>query len=539
MIEPNFETLPKRRYTPNSIRFYYPEFYKMLVNDHKFDFAKNFSERLYCYVHKIYSAPVCEVCGNPVTFINATKGYHRLCSHYCSIHSPLKILKTKRTNLERYGNEWNIASKNNRDKKDATCLKKYGVVNPAKTEQAKQKKKETCLEKFGVEYVLQSEIIKKKIEKTCLQKYGKKHVSFLDQKKVKDKIANTRFESLKKKYPYIIDKTESEFICKCTNQGCDKCKEKQFIIPISLFRNRIEFGYELCTISNPKGSCYCTNIEKFVRDILDKNNIEYVCHDKTILTGRREIDIYVPSKKIGFECNGCFWHNDFHRTEKQYHLSKWKDCNEQGIELISLWDDVIRNFPEKVEKLILHRLHINQIEIDASQCTFKQIDSATCNEFIKKNYLYKPVKSSVCIGAFYQNELIAITSWSKQRGSKEGWELYRYCCLSNYEVNNLLKSFIDTFISLKNPFNIIYFSSNDVDNIKEVAELFAFDILVNRYWYIHQKTYERVNRSSFQKKRLVAEGYDANLSEREIAIQKGYWKIWDSGQTKWHLEVSK
>lgn len=187
----------------------------------------------------------------------------------------------------------------------------------------------------------------------------------------------------------------------------------------------------------------------------------------------------------------------------------------------------------------MQRLHINQIKIDVVQCQFKQIDNATCNTFIEKNYLYKPVKSSICIGAYYQNELIAITSWSKQRGSKDGWELYRYCCLQNYNVIGLLRSFIDSFMSLKKPSNIIYFSSNDIDSIKEVAELFALDSLTDRYWYIHQKTYERVNRSSFQKKRLVAEGYDLNMSEREIAIQKGYWKIWDSGQTKWHLEVAK
>lgn len=165
------------------MRFYYPEFYEMLANDHKFDFTKNFSERLYCYVHKIYSVPTCEVCGKPMTFINATKGYHRLCSHYCSVHSPLKILKTKRTNLERYGNEWNIASKNNRDKKDATCLERYGVVNPAKTEQSKQKKKGTCLEKFGVEYALQSEIIKKKIEKNLSTKIWKKACKFFRPKR--------------------------------------------------------------------------------------------------------------------------------------------------------------------------------------------------------------------------------------------------------------------------------------------------------------------------------------------------------------------
>jgi hypothetical protein len=97
------------------------------------------------------------------------------------------IIKSKRTKLEKYGDEnyqnihkikktklerWGDENYTNRLKSKQTCLVKYGVENPSKSDIVKEKRKKTYLEKFGCENVFQSEEVKEKIKKTCLEKFG-------------------------------------------------------------------------------------------------------------------------------------------------------------------------------------------------------------------------------------------------------------------------------------------------------------------------------------------------------------------------------
>ena len=43
----------------------------------------------------------------------------------------------------------------------------------------------------------------------------------------------------------------------------------------------------------------------------------------------------------------------------------------------------------------------------------------------------------------------------------------------------------------------------------------------------------RHHRYNFRKDQLVKEGFDASKSEFTIMEERGYYRIYDSGQTKW------
>ena len=53
----------------------------------------------------------------------------------------------------------------------------------------------------------------------------------------------------------------------------------------------------------------------------------------------KELDIYLPSRKIGFEYNGFYWHSDKYK-EKNAHLDKLNHFKEEGIRVyfIDSWD---------------------------------------------------------------------------------------------------------------------------------------------------------------------------------------------------------
>jgi hypothetical protein len=70
---------------------------------------------------------------------------------------------------------------------------------------------------------------------------------------------------------------------------------------------------------------------------------------------REEIDIFVPSKRVGFEFNGLYWHSTrivsgsgelIFVRHQNYHLNKQIHAKENGIDLFFLWED--SNFSDSI-----------------------------------------------------------------------------------------------------------------------------------------------------------------------------------------------
>lgn len=82
------------------------------------------------------------------------------------------LVKTKKTNLEKYGVESHFHAKEIQDKITKTNLKKYGVRKPFESKEIQSKIKETNLEKYGVENPMHLSEIQDKIAKTNQERYG-------------------------------------------------------------------------------------------------------------------------------------------------------------------------------------------------------------------------------------------------------------------------------------------------------------------------------------------------------------------------------
>jgi hypothetical protein len=131
----------------------------------------------------------CDICNTTlsVTFYN----YHNYKKNYdiytckkCSIRH-----KTKRTKLERYGDE----NYNNIKKISKTNLEKYGYRCPLQSDIVNKKTKKTSLEKYGVEIPCTSESAKLNRKETNLEKYGVENV--FQSIKIIDKIIAKKIEN--------------------------------------------------------------------------------------------------------------------------------------------------------------------------------------------------------------------------------------------------------------------------------------------------------------------------------------------------------
>ena len=587
MDEHNF-TIPSREEAIRSIHLKiedfcankYPEFTKYIQ-----DLFPNIThiERLYRYFNPDWSNK-CKTCGKETRFINFNKGYTKYCCPGCTskdkdvkekkkqtvlknygVENPSQSLevvnrkkktmfekyedknfnnreKAKQTCLERYGVEWTLSLDNIKEKANETYIRKYGGrgnLSPI----ILNKMKQTCLERYGDENFNNRE----KAKQTCLKKYGTEY--YIKPKKIKppkpkkiitqDDIDRKRINASKKAAPdfvkdVFIKDNILQYKCECPHPECNNCSERFYIVQANICSNRRSSGIEMCTKLMPvrRDRISNTTIEIYVQKLLDEYSIYYETNNRSILKGK-EVDIYIPEKNIAIECNGIYWHS---KRDALYHKEKMEQCLLNNIQLITVWEDQIKKYPEKIKSIILSKLGIYKKRIYARNCIIKEVDSKECNKFLEKYHLQGKIASSVRLGLYYKNDLISVMTFGKGRkclNSKTKYELYRYCCKAGLQVVGGASKLFKYFLKEYNPENIESFSSNDISNGNLYKQL-GFERVSDSigYWYIDDKM-NRYHRYKFAKHILVKEGFDKNKTEFEIMSERGFYRIYDSGQTKW------
>ena len=142
--------------------------------------------------------------------------------------------------------------------------------------------------------------------------------------------------------------------------------------------------------------------------------------DRKILHGK-EIDIYVPSMKIGFEYNGLIWHTEKYGKDKNYHLNKTIECNKEGVKLYHIFEDEYHNSKDIVLAKIKHILKkdYDLPKIYARKCTVQVINSSVAKDFLNKFHIQGFVSSNIYLGCYHENNLIAVMSFSMKFGDCE------------------------------------------------------------------------------------------------------------------------
>ena len=536
---------PNERYIQEHVahrEFYlnrdFPGFLEML--NELYPNINSLGEKLWLRLHGYDGYKKCPICGQDVkTFKNFNQGFTTYCSPTCAQMDPQVRLKNHNTNVERYGDNYR---KKQNTKTLQTKLKKYGCSSYNN----KEKYKQTCLDKYGVDNPTKLESIKNKIVETNLKKYGAPYKILT--KEYRNNYRKTLDKKLIEKHPEIIDIRMGDdnlpiFTCKCQDKTCNLCSNKTYEIGYYMFYERkYIYKTELCSIKNPHNANKGTFIELFVRNILDTYNIHYIENDRKILQGK-ELDIYIPKHKLAIECNGIYWHQtgSESRIEPTYHFNKWKECKDQDIQLLTIWEDQIYNKPEIVEGIIKSHLGIYDHQVGARKCILKEVSSKESNKFLNENHLQGSANGSIRLGLYYNDELVSIMVFGAKRralGNKETnentYELYRYCNKLGWQIQGGASRLFKHFIDSHEDSLIESFSSNDI-SMGDLYKKLGFkliDVQKGSYWYIDRKR-NRHHRYSFRKDILVKEGYDPNKTEFEITEEIGLMRIYDSGQQKW------
>lgn len=507
---------------------------------------------------------LCNECNSPTTFISLSKGYSKYCCPKCAgksietkdkynanfqkkygVNRPMQndfIKQNYQTNYKiKTGYNTPLENPDVIKKQLQNRMDKHGVQCILQLDEYKLKSKQTKKERYNNEYYNNHE----KYKETCLTKYNVDNILKLPSNRIKSrkKIVNRVFIKLfngkfKDRIIPLFNIDDYDTVQTQYKFQCVKCN--------SIFYDDINDGkIPRCLNCYPvKQSSLCEHeIIDFIKTI---NKDIVILNKQKNLIYPFEIDIYLPEYKLAIEYNGNYWHSELNGKDKNYHLNKTKLCQLNSIRLIHIFEDEWMNKSDIVKNKLSSILNNLGNKILTRKCVVKEIDSKIKNEFLNNNHIQGEDKSSVSLGAFYNNELVSVMTFCKERlalGNKKNnddiFELSRY--VINVNSSSIFNKLLSYFIKNYNPKKIITYADRRWSTFNNIYSRNGFNLVGTthpNYWYM--KNYLiREHRFNYRKNILPSklQVFDNELTEWENMQLNGYDRIWDCGNLKYELII--
>lgn len=524
--------------------------------------------------HDIFDVVKCRKCGQPLKIENAIYGRHWYCSKQCAHSDPQTKELRKKTCLERYGATTPLLNDECRKKTVETCRRKFGndmfagsdeykkrVPSAFGRKEVQEKSRRTLVSRYGEDYgKVLFEKHKDDVIKRNMDKYGVPYILMSPEKQAQshdtmEKKYGVRYfwqsensDNLKHDKGYDRILTWSDFVVPLFTRDeyhgfneeyrwkCVKCGSEfsQRIYVTGLGNDRC---VPRCLHCFPLSTASIAEIEvaDFVKEIYDG---EVRQHVQTMLDNRYELDIVMPDKKIAIEYDGKYWHNDEHHG-RDYHLTKTRKCLDIGYRLIHIFEQEWNNRKDIVKDRIRSALGIYDRRVYARKCLIKEIDSKTANAFLEANHLQGKDHSSIRIGLFQEDELVAVMTFGKPRFNENyDWELIRFASLLGVQVIGGAGKML-SFFRKKYAGSIISYADRRYSNGGLYLAIgFRLDHETDpSYCYVRGNIV--YSRYQCQKKNLpnvLGDGFDENLTEEENMEFNGFAKLYDCGNYVFVME---
>lgn len=328
------------------------------------------------------------------------------------------------------------------------------------------------------------------------------------------------------KVEYVNSKTKVAIYC---NKESDGVPHGLFYTSPDLFLQGK--GCPIC------GHQLSKNENEIYNIICDEIGSDNVIHNDTTLLNGLELDIYVPSKNLAIEYDGLRWHSEYFKKDEHYHYNKTKECNDKGIRLIHIFEDEYIEHKEVVVNKIKHILNadINNKCIGARKCTVKEISNTLSNKFLETYHIQGSVASSIYLGAFYDDELVAVMTFKREK--RNCYDLNRFSTKTEYRLPGIASKIFKYFIRKYNPDRVKSFLDRrwNQECFNNVYNSIGFEveaILPINYSYIMGN--KRFHKFSFRKP-ILSKKYNLPLSmtEHEMCQAINAYRIWDCGLVRY------
>ena len=295
----------------------------------------------------------------------------------------------------------------------------------------------------------------------------------------------------------------------------------------------------------PKCSIRLSNGENEIYEYLLSLGLHIIHNDRTILNGK-ELDIYIPEKKLAIEYNGLRWHSEqFKNNARNYHIEKTNKCIKQGIRLIHIFEDEWRNKQELVKSRLNALMGIKCNKIRAHKCKICNVNAKIAMKFLDDNHLQGRCKAKYYYGLYYKDKLVSLMTFGKIRQQKKyhenynnEWELLRFCNKLNTTVYGGASKLLKHFINENNPKTIISYADkrwSDGNLYRKLGFTYKHDSKPNYFYIIGQ---HRENRFKYRKSELIKKyNCPPEMSEHEFCKSQEWYRIYDCGTIVFEMKV--
>jgi hypothetical protein len=383
-------------------------------------------------------------------------------------------------------------------------------------EEISTKRKSTYVLKYGVDHPWKSSQVREKIQLTMEKKYGHRNFSStLIPPESKILLENREWLYTK----HVLEQTPLYVIAKQLNVG-DRT------VGVYLHNHNIKTH-----------NFQSAQWEKELEDFLKEHNVQFQRNARDIIPPK-ELDFYIPKFNLAIELCGLYWHSDAkERITKHYHEHKYKECQQQNIRLLTIFED------EWERKHVIFSKIKHLIRATTSKCyarnlqVVSDISKTERNNFFEKTHIQGDGKGSICIGLRNANQvLVALGLFSKQSNQKDTYVLERYSTCEH--VVGGFSKIISAFEKLTNCKKIITFADKRWSNGELYLKTNFYkdkDLPIDYAYVVNNKRIHKFNfRHKHLKKRL--NNYDPSLSESQNCNLHGIYRIWDCGKIRFVRE---
>lgn len=300
-----------------------------------------------------------------------------------------------------------------------------------------------------------------------------------------------------------------------------------------------------CHVSLEQGCPRCAGVgpsksQVEIADFLSAHTA--VLMESTIPGSKRRLDMYLPEHNLAIEFHGLIWHSTAFQADPLKDFKKHKAAEACGIRVIHIYQDEWVSKRRIVERTLLSAIGKGD-RVFARRTKLNAVDKQTANEFFEKNHLQGAPNSSLFLGLFLGNEMVACMSFAVARSVRKNadqqlWELQRYASVCSVVggASKLLKH----FISMGKCHTLISYSDTRLFSGCMYKAL-GFELEHETppdYCYVSNSLKNgRVHKSKFQRKHLpnrLAE-FDPSKSEVRNCFDNGWYQLFDCGKKKWVL----
>lgn len=255
------------------------------------------------------------------------------------------------------------------------------------------------------------------------------------------------------------------------------------------------------------------------------------------------VDIYLPDSELIVEHHGIYHHSELAGKDKNHMKDRALFFHNKGVKYLQVFEDEWLFKRHLVERSIIIKAGLCEESVNARNCSIMKLASHPTNSFLMDTHIQGPVIGQTCAyGLIYDGALVAVLSIGTPRNSHDrdigAYEILRYS--TSISVVGGFSKLLSAFVKEYHPKYVMSYSDLRWGYGSTYGSA-GFELLgYTEPGYFWCKGQTRHRREKFQKKKLAispefADIYSDDKTEYELCREKGYYRIFDAGNTKWML----